>query len=177
MATQKQIDFIKVVYPAALKNWETDIENSLHPVFVTAQAGLETGWKLKGIDNNILGITKGSSWTGPVKLVTTTEYFNTDNKKFTLPEEVLSVIPRPEYGDYKYTVKRFFRVYDNISECLKDHGKVLRNKNFIFAWDKRHDPKEYVRLIGPIYATAKNYVPVMNGCIDTVERIVKEQGL
>lgn len=90
MATNKEVtEFIKTLYPAALHNWITDKVNSLHPVFVTAQAGLETGWKIKGIGNNILGITKGSSWTGRVKLVTTTEYFQDTDRKFTLPEEVL----------------------------------------------------------------------------------------
>lgn len=178
MATNKEvIEFIRTLYPAALHNWITDKENSLHPVFVTAQAGLETGWKIKGIGNNILGITKGSSWTGPVKLVTTTEYFQDPDKKFTLPEEVLKKEYRPANKDYKYIVNRFFRVYDSIGDCLKDHGKVMRNKNFVFAWDQRESPRVYVKLIAPKYATATNYADIMMGCISTVERTVKNLGL
>lgn len=58
---------------------------------MTAQAALETGWKIKGVGNNIFGITKGSSWTGPVSLELTTEYFKTPNVKFKAPERVVSV--------------------------------------------------------------------------------------
>lgn len=178
MATKKEInDFVRKLYPESLHNWKTDRANSLHPITDVAQAGLETGWKIKGIDNNIFGITKGSSWKGPTKLVTTTEYFDTDNKKFVLPEQVLNVQYRPDKGDYKYTVKRLFRVYESIADCMKDHNKLLQGGKYAPAWTLRDKPKEYITAIAPIYATAKNYAEVMHNCIDMVERIVKEQGL
>ncbi len=175
--SQKQIDFVKSVYPQSKYNWDTDRENSVNPIFDTAQAALETGWKIKGIDNNIFGITKGSTWKGNTKLVTTTEFFATGNKTFTAPEEVLSIEYRPEHKDYRYTVKRLFRVYDSMADCLKDHNRLLKSGRYLPAWGLRDNPKEYVKAIAPIYATAKNYFGVMSSIIDTVEKIVKEQGL
>ena len=50
-------DFVAWVYPEACKG-------EISPVFVTAQAALESGWGKSGIGNNLFGITKGSSWTG-----------------------------------------------------------------------------------------------------------------
>ena len=60
-------DFVKWIYPQARKMGE------INPVFVTAQAALESGWGKSAIGNNLFGITKGSSWKGAVRLVTTTE--------------------------------------------------------------------------------------------------------
>lgn len=178
MATKQEvIEFVKKLYPESLHNWNTDRDNSLHPITDVAQAGLETGWQIKGIDNNIFGITKGSSWTGPTKLVTTTEYFDTDNKKFNSPEEILSVQYRPDKEDYKYTVKRLFRVYDSISDCMKDHNSLLQAGKYASVWHLRDNPKAYITAIAPIYATAKNYASVMYNCIDMVDKIVKEQKL
>lgn len=72
MATKQEIiDFVKKLYPESMYNWTHDRDNSLHPITDVAQAGLETGWQIKGIDNNIYGITKGLSWKGATKLVTT----------------------------------------------------------------------------------------------------------
>ncbi|MDR1707405.1 MAG: hypothetical protein LBR46_05310 [Prevotella sp.] len=103
----------------------------MHPITDAAQAGLETGWMIKGIDNNIYGITKGSSWTGKTKLVTTTEYFDTDDKKFVLPEQVLNVQYRPDKGDYKIapiyaTAKNYASVMHNcidmVERIVKEQG-------------------------------------------------------
>ena len=65
----KQIEFVKKVYPAAERLAKA---GGVSPLFVTAQAALETGWEIRGIGNNIFGITKGS-WTGDVSLELTTE--------------------------------------------------------------------------------------------------------
>lgn len=178
MATlQQQKDFVKTVYPAAERLHE---KGGIHPLFVTAQAALETGWKIRGIDNNIFGITVGSSWTGRKKLVRTTEYFKTPNKTFRPPERVLHVTP-VGVGRYKYEVMRFFRVYDSIDECLNDHLVLLRKPMYADAWPYRNDPCEYARRIvdgvGAKYATAPNYAATMASMIGMVERHVKALGL
>jgi hypothetical protein len=81
MATKSErIEFVKAVYPAAKALWEK--QDSIHPVFVTAQAALETGWRIRGASNNIFGITKGSSWTGLTALELTTENFPVPDKRF-----------------------------------------------------------------------------------------------
>lgn len=83
----KQIEFVKKVYPAAERLAKA---GGVSPLFVTAQAALETGWEIRGIGNNIFGITKGS-WTGDVSLELTTEYFKTPTVAFKAPERVVSV--------------------------------------------------------------------------------------
>jgi flagellar protein FlgJ len=179
MATvSERIAFVKAVYPAAKALWEE--RDSISPLFVTAQAALETGWKPdRDGTNNLFGITKGASWTGAVKMCLTTEYFAVPDRKFQAPERVVSV---EKAGDrYRYRVYRLFRVYGSVGECLDDHLGVLRGPGYADAWPCRNDPKEFARRIsdgvGARYATAPDYAAVMAGVIDSVERIVREQGL
>lgn len=174
MATKsKQIDFIKRVYPAAVRLYA---DGGISPLFVTAQAALETGYNIGGICNNIFGITKGTTWTGPVSLEMTTEYFKTPNVRFTAPERIVSITKiSPE--KYKYSVYRYFRVYDSLDACLADHLRLLKKPAYADAWPHRHDAKEFARRlvdnIGAKYATAPNYANVMAAVIDSVEKIVK----
>jgi flagellar protein FlgJ len=178
MATKtEQKEFVKAIYPAAKALWEN--QDSIHPLFVTAQAALETGWKLKGADgtNNIFGITKGSTWKGETKLCRTTESFTVPDKKFYAPEWVVNVEKISE-NRYKYLLWRLFRVYRNMEECLNDHLAVLRKSAYADAWPYRNDPKEYARRIsdhvGARYATAENYASAMISTINSVEKLIKE---
>jgi flagellar protein FlgJ len=181
MATKaERILFVRSVYPAAKILWER--QDSIHPVFVTAQAALETGWNAKGAEgtNNLFGITKGSSWTGRTKLLLTTEYFKTSDKSFTLPERVAG-ITTVGFGRYEYHVWRLFRVYDSLTDCLSDHLSVLRKPGYADCYPYRNDPKEFARRIsdnvGARYATAPNYATTMSVMIDMVDKIVREEGL
>lgn len=181
MATkQEQINFVKAVYSAANTLHESDPDNTLHPVFVTAQAALETGWQIRGIGNNIFGITVGTSWTGKKALVTTKEVFSNPDKQFKEPEKVLQVDAMGG-GKYIYTVKRFFRVYDTLGDCLTDHLSLLKKPMYADAWGFRHNPTMYAaRLVdntGAKYATDPNYAIVMAAIIKRVEQIVKECNL
>lgn len=180
MITKKQTEFTKTIYPAAKRLYDSDPKNTLNPIFVTAQAALETGWKIKGIDNNIFGITVGSSWKGKRKLVQTTEVFSTLNKKFNAPEEVLSV-KRIGDGRYRYSVKRFFRVYDSLEECLADYLSLLKKPMYADAWPYKDSPVEYAKRLvddtGAKYATAPNYAEVMASMIRQVENIIKQEAL
>jgi flagellar protein FlgJ len=177
MATKKeQIEFVRAVYPPALSLREK--QDGIHPLFVTAQAALETGWKLKTDGtNNLFGITKGSSWKGPTKLCLTTESFTVPDKKFYEPERVTGVEKIAERR-YKYRVWRLFRVYRSMEECLDDHLSVLRKTGYADAWPYRNDPKEYARRIsdyaGAKYATAENYAAAMIATINSVEKLLKE---
>ena len=141
----------------------------------TAQAALETGWKIRGIGNNIFGITKGS-WTGPVSLELTTEYFKTPTVTFKAPERVVSV-DQVAPDRYKYRVYRLFRVYPTVDACLDDHLALLKKPMYADAWPYRNDAKEYARRLvdntGAKYATAPNYAAIMASVIDTVANIVK----
>ena len=178
MATlTEQKEFIGKVYPAADRLYKE--RDGIHPSFVTAQAALETGWKIKGIGNNIFGITKGS-WTGKTELVLTTEIFNTDTVVFKAPEETVS-IERMSDGKFRYRVYRLFRSYDTLDDCLDDHMRVLKGSGYADAWPYRDDPHEFARRIsdgvGAKYATAPNYSATMCSVIDTVNKRLKEIGL
>ena len=167
-------DFVAWIYPQAKKLGEID------PLFVTAQAALESGWGSSAIGNNLFGITKGSSWNGAVRLVTTTEYFSRPDVTFNAPEEVLEVVQVGE-RKYKYKVKRFFRDYDTVGDCLNDHLLVLRKKGYADAWPYRNDAGEYLRRIvdsvGSKYATDPNYVETMLKIIEMVKSQVIKQHL
>lgn len=178
MATKaEQTEFVKKIYPAAERLHRA---GGVSPLFVTAQAALETGWKIRGIGNNIFGITRGSKWTGPVSLELTTEYFKTPDGKFKAPETVVSV----EWvgpDKYRYRVYRYFRNFASIDECLDNHLALLRSPGYADAWPYRDDAKEFARRLvdstGARYATAPDYASVMASIIDNVERIVKANGL
>lgn len=162
-------DFVAWVYPEACKG-------EISPVFVVAQAALESGWGKSGIGNNLFGITKGS-WTGPVELVTTTEYFNRPNVSFKAPEKVLSV-EELGGGRYKYRVKRLFRQYDTVADCLSDHMAILKKPGYADAWPYRNDPDKFVEKIqdtvGSRYATSPDYVTTMKKLFRMVEKEVKK---
>ena len=170
----KPSEFVKWIYPQAEKMGEID------PVFVTAQAALESGWGKRAIGNNLFGITKGSMWKGAVQLVTTTEYFSRPDVTFSSPEKVLQVVKLSKYR-YKYTVKRLFRDYDSVADCLADHFALLQRPQFADAWPCRNIPELYVRKlvdnVGGKYATAPDYAEVMDKVFKMVRRIVKEEGL
>lgn len=145
----KQIEFVKKVYPAAVRLAEA---GGVSPLFVTAQAALETGWEIRGIGNNIFGITKGS-WTGDVSLELTTEYFKTPTVAFKAPERVVSV-EQVAPDRYQYRVYRFFRVYPTVDACLDDHLALLKKPMYADAWPYRGDAKEYARRL--VDNTAQN---------------------
>lgn len=165
-------EFVKWLYPAAKKG-------EISPVFVVAQAALETGWgKSKIGEYNLFGITKGS-WTGKTQLVTTTEILSTNAVKFTPPEQVLSITPLPS-GKFRYSVKRLFRDYDTLEQCLSDHFAILSKPHFTHAWPYRNNPVKFVEQLqaGKMkYATDPNYVATMKKMFAMVEKAIKEERL
>lgn len=170
----KTLNFVKLIYPIAK---QLEASGGLNSLFTTAQAALESGWGDKSIGNNIFGITIGSTWKGNKKLVVTTEYFNTANVKFKLPEEVIS-INKVSSGKYEYKVKRFYRDYNTIYDSLIDHENILKKSIYSDAWPYRNDPYKYSELIcdnvGSKYATAPNYASLMKSMINSVKtRVIK----
>lgn len=167
-------EFVKWIYPQAKKMGEID------PIFVTAQAALESGWGKSAIGNNLFGITKGSSWKGAVQLVNTTEYFTTPTVTFKAPEKVMSVTKMGEKR-YKYAVKRLFRDYDTVADCLTDHMAILKKPGYADAWPYRKDARQYVRKIvdniGSKYATSPDYVQTMDKIFVMVENVVLSERL
>lgn len=170
MATQKQKDFCKAVYEAAKKI------NEISPIFVAAQACLESGWGANVIGKyNCFGITKGSNWHGKTVLVLTSEVFGSPNVKFNPPEKVVKVWKRAD-GCYQYKVYRLFKDFDSWEDCLREHLRIFKKAGYADAWAYRKNAKEFARRIadnkGCKYATAPNYYKTMCAMIDSVERIV-----
>lgn len=167
-------EFVMWIYPLA------KAMNEIDPVFVTAQAALESGWGKSAIGNNLFGITKGSSWKGAVQMVNTTEYFKTPNRTFIPPEKVISVLPLAS-GTYKYSVKRLFRDYATVADCLADHLAILKKSGYADAWQYRNDARQYVRkiqdCIGSKYATSPDYVNTMDKLFVMIEKVIKEENL
>jgi flagellar protein FlgJ len=163
----KEAEFVRRIYPAAQRLYES--LDGLHPLFVTAQAALETGWKIKTTGNNIFGVTKGASWTGAVNLLPTFEIFSTPDRPFTPPEKVISV-EQLAPDKYRYNVYREFRAYDSLEDSLADHLSLLKGPLYSDAWPYRHDPREYARRIAGTYATSPDYAKTLVAVIDKVEK-------
>lgn len=170
MATRQQQEFCKEVYNAACK------VNEISPVFVAAQACLESSWGAKRVGKyNLFGITKGTGWTGKTVLVLTSEVFATPNKKFTAPEKVVSVIKRRD-GRYQYKVYRLFKDFSSLEDCLKEHLRLFEKPGYKDAWPYRKNAREFAKRIadnkGCKYATDPHYSETMEAMIRSVERIV-----
>lgn len=171
MATKQQQDFCRAIYKAAQKIGE------ISPLFVAAQACLESSWGLKKVGNyNIFGITKGSNWTGKTVLVLTSEVFNVPGKKFYPPEKVVS-ITKTSQGKYRYKVYRLFKDFASYDECLQEHLRIFKKPGYADAWPYRKDAMEFAKRItnnvGCKYATDPNYLTTMRAMIASVKKVVE----
>ena len=99
---------------------------------------------------------------------------------FKAPEKVLSVTKINDKR-YKYSVRRFFRDYESVSECLEDHLAILKKPGYADAWPYRNDARQFVHRIvdnvGSKYATAPDYVETMDKIFVMVEKAIKEERL
>ena len=171
MATIQQREFCKEIYKAAQRL------NEIDPVFVAAQACLESAWGSAKIGKyNIFGITRGTWPANRCILVTTTEVLSVANKRFTPPEKVIS-IQRKAVGKYVYKVVRYFKNFFSYDECLQEHLRLFKKPGYADAWPYRKNAKEFAKRIadnkGCKYATAPHYYKTMCAMIDSVEKIVR----
>ena len=175
--TAKSEKFIYEIYPKAKKQAE------ISPVFITAQAGLESGWGESRVGvNGLFGEKAGKDWKGKKVLVKTTEIAKNENQlnwfRGNLPE-ILS-ITQTGRGYYLIHCKDWFKDFDTIEECLQSHFKLLHSDLFKHALKNAHDPVAYVKDLQDNkynYATATNYVQVMCSIFPMVEKIVKKYKL
>lgn len=126
----------------------------LDPLFVAAQAALETGWGKAAIGNNLFGITAGRDWRGATQVKTTTEYLADDRQggKFL---RVHSIAKQPD-GRYKYRVDRAFRDYASVADCVLDHFEVLSLPRYKAVFAYKDDILKFAFEIAKAgYCTAK----------------------
>ena len=129
-------------------------ETGLNPLFVAAQAALETGWGKSAIGHNLFGITATKKWRGAVKYVRTFEYFEDDQQGHRFPK-VHSITRMPD-GRYKYVVARAFRDYPSVRECLTDHSRILLTECYAPAMPYKDDVYQFAyRVAACGYCTAK----------------------
>lgn len=128
-------------------------DTGLNPLFVAAQAALETGWGKAAIGNNLFGITAGDKWTGKRQIVTTTEYFRDDRQGWRFVK-VHSITPLAD-GRYRYSVDRAFRDYDSVADCVRDHFQVLSLPRYREAMKYKDDIRRFAyEIVKAGYATA-----------------------
>jgi len=155
-------EFVRMIYHSC--------SGEVDPLFITAQAILESGWGKNVIGKyNFFGVKRGS-WKGYYRLVKTREVLSHGDLKLVAPEVVLSCTLRKD-GKYEYRCLMAFRDYSSLEEALKDHEEVLRR--FTNAWEYRKDGKRFVEELqrGKIrYATDPNYVKIINSLFTSVIR-------
>ena len=121
------------------------------PLAIVAQAGLESGWGKAAIGNNVFGIKADPSWTGLKQLVHTRE-------------------EKPN-GE-SYYIDAWFRDYPTLEACIQDHFNFL-NKNSRYrtagVFDTKSDHEFFVALKRAGYATAGNYVEILDSVLSQVQ--------
>lgn len=140
------LDFINSIVPGAIETYE---KYGVLPSLTLAQAILESGWGESGLSanyNNLFGIKAGSSWTGKVANLKTSEQ-NSD-------------------GSY-VQITAGFRAYDSVADSIEDHAKLLTNDRYkkVIASTNYRDACVAVREAG--YATSLNY---SNSLISLIEK-------
>lgn len=143
-------EFKLAYYPAICR---VCAQTGLDPLFVAAQAALESGWGAKAIGRNLFGLTAGDKWTGRRQRRRTTEYFGDDRQGGRFAR-VHAITPLAD-GRFRYDVERDFRDYDTVEECLRDHAKVLSAKRYAAAMPYRADVRRFAYEIAKAgYCTA-----------------------
>lgn len=154
-AAQEQSSFLSKVTDMARASASAA---GLSPVFVAAQAALESGWGKHQIRNadgtsahNLFGIKAGSNWKGPTVSVTTVEYQNG--------------VP----------VKRVekFRAYASYAEGLADYvGLLASNARYKEVVANGKDAKGFAQAMGRSgYATDPAYSQKLASLIDKAKNL------
>lgn len=166
----KPAEFKRQYYPAIER---VCAETGLNPLFVAAQAALESGWGDSAIGNNLFGITAGDKWTGKRQTVRTFEYF-ADDRQGGRFERVYS-ISRTSNGRFRYEVDPgSSRDYDTLEDGIRDHAKVLSAKRYAAAWAYRNDVTRFAYEIaraGYCTADATEYANLISDIARMIERV------
>ena len=126
------------------------------------QAGHETGWgkhEIKSKDGtpsfNLFGIKAGSSWTGKVAEVTTTEYVN---------------------GVAKKSVAKF-RAYDSYEDSFRDYARLItKTPRYAQASTQTGSVQAFASSLQKAgYATDPDYAAKLSRAINTTQRLQRAQ--
>jgi len=153
---------VSIIAPAAL---ESEQQSGLPAEITAAQCALESGWLKHSPGNNCFGIKQSGGEPG--QLLTTKEWFTeverdrwVASKPGRMIVEQLSAEPNGR-GRLEYRVKDWFRAYDSLTDCFKDHARLITNgKPYRKPWGEFIVHRSWKKLlsgIAPVYATAPTY--------------------
>jgi flagellar protein FlgJ len=130
--------------------------------YMLGQAGHETGWGKSEIRNadgsssfNLFGIKAGSSWTGKVAEVTTTEYVDGVAKKTTAK----------------------FRAYDSYEDSFRDYARLINTSpRYAQAREQTGSAQAFASGLQKAgYATDPDYASKLSRAINTTQRLQRAQ--
>ncbi len=140
------------------------------PAEVTlAQSAWESAWGKHAPEFNFFGITAGGNYTGKRQLLKTTEYHKSPNVKYPVVYSVTRV-----GNQYKYSVKRYFRAYNNALESFYDYAWLLvLNRRYYKAF-YHNDPVNFLTEVANAgYATDPNYVKGVSQIIRSISKLIE----
>lgn len=145
LASGSKRDFVSKILGGTMKH---SIAYNLLPSITLAQAALESGWGKSGLSvkgKNLFGIKAGSSWSGDVINMPTTEYYN----------------------GKKTTVNAPFRKYNSYADSILDHAKLLMNSRYAKVKSATNYKVATQALKDAGYATDPSYPSLLNGIIES----------
>jgi flagellum-specific peptidoglycan hydrolase FlgJ len=163
-------EFVRTLYPYAKECSEI---TGIDPIFILAQAALESGWGKYAPGNMYFGVKDRDGLNGNEQLITTTEYSQRSDLKFP---EIIKVEPVLLKGlkYFKYTVKDYFRKYETPKQSFLDHSYFfLRNKRYAKALIDKDNGYRFADAVAKAgYATDPNYARGLKLVISTIERFI-----
>lgn len=157
--TASQSSFVQGHTEAAAK---VEKSSGIPASYMLGQAGHETGWgqheiKMKGgaPSFNLFGIKAGTSWTGKVAEVSTTEYVNGVAKKTTAK----------------------FRAYDSYEESFRDYARLItQTPRYAQASQQTGSVQAFATGLQKAgYATDPDYASKLSRAINTTQQLQRAQ--
>ncbi|WP_311407357.1 LysM peptidoglycan-binding domain-containing protein, partial [Liquorilactobacillus uvarum] len=144
----KVADFLNQILEGSIESWT---KYKVLPSLTVAQAILESGWGTSSLASeyhNLFGIKAGTSWTGKTVTLATQEYYS---------------------GSY-HTVYATFRAYNNDSESIVDHAKLLAdNSRYSNLIGEKNSSTAATKIYQDGYATDISYASKLKSIISTYD--------
>lgn len=139
----------------------------MDPLFILAQAALESGYGKHAPGNMYFGIKDHDGINGNEQLLKTHEIFNTPDKPL---KHIIKIEQLPS-GLYKYTIREYFRKYPTPLESFQDHAAYLNKRlKGEVCCDARTLAKKMAKIK---YATAPGYSKILIKHINKIENFIK----
>lgn len=160
--------FVAEMLPFALAIQDS---HGIDPLFTLAQSALETGYGKHAPGNMYFGIKDHDGVNGNEQLLKTHEIFADSNRN--LPR-TLKIEQLPS-GLYKYTIRSYFRKYDNPLESFQDHAAYLNKR---LKGEVCCDAKTLAKKMTKIkYATAPGYSKTLIKHINKIQAFIQQEQL